>query len=127
MTILNSGQDLYIRKGDTGQVEFRGLPTDKTYTAYLSIYDEDTNKKLTETAGVTVVDGSAIIYFSKDFSDSLKVGEWVYALKICATVDILGVSEDTILPRSYIDDSGNLVNEPAPRFTVDTKMAEGVE
>ena len=118
---------LYIRQGDTGQVEFTGLPTDKVYTAYMSIYNEETNKIVAETDGVNVTNGTAIIYFNKAFSDSLPVGDWVWALKICATVPVLGTSEDTIVPRSYVDDSGTLISESAPAFTVDYKMAEGEE
>lgn len=118
---------LYIRQGDTGQVEFTGLPTDKVYTAYMSIYNEETNKIVAKTDGVNVTNGSAIIYFNQSFSDSLPVGDWVWALKICATVPVLGTSEDTVIPRSYVDDSGTLISEPAPAFTVDYKMVEGAE
>lgn len=128
MAVLGTEDNsLYIRQGDTGQVEFTGLPTDKVYTAYMSIYNEDTNKVIAETEGVTVVNGAVTIYFNQSFSDSLPVGEWVYALKICATVSVLGTSEDTVIPRSYVDDSGTLISEPAPAFTVDYKMVEGVE
>lgn len=128
MAVLGTEDNsLYIRQGDTGQVEFTGLPTDKVYTAYMSIYNEDTNKVIAETDGVTVVNGAVTIYFSQELSDSLPVGEWVYALKICATVPVLGTSEDTVLPRSYVDESGALITDPAPRFTVDYKMVEGAE
>ena len=43
MTILTSGQNIYLRQGDTGNLTFQGLPADKKYTAYLSIYNEETN------------------------------------------------------------------------------------
>ena len=128
MAVLGTEDNsLYIRQGDTGQVEFTGLPTDKVYTAYMSIYNEETNKIVAKTDGVNVTNGTAIIYFNQSFSDSLPVGDWVWALKICATVPVLGTSEDTVIPRSYVDDSGTLISEPAPAFTVDYKMVEGVE
>lgn len=118
---------LYIRQGDTGQVEFTGLPTDKTYTAYLAVFNEDTNKIVAKTDGVTVTNGTVVIYFNQGFSDGLPVGEWVWALKICADVPILGTSEDTVIPRSYVDESGTLVTEAAPVFIVDNKLVEGAE
>ena len=127
MTILNKGQDLYIRKGDTGNIIFTGLPTDKVYIAYMSVYDEEKGKILTVpelSAQVDQSTGAVNIWAGEAFSDKLPVGEWVYGLKIKSETNDV-ISEDTLLPRSYIDESGNLVNEPAPAFVVDEKIVEG--
>ena len=96
MTVYSVGQNIYLRKGDTGQVTFKGIPTDKTYTAYLSVFDEETEKILAEVS-VLVNDGEAMFSFSNSFSDSLKVGEWVYGLKICSGTGV-SATEDTLLP-----------------------------
>ena len=122
MTILSSGQDLYIRQGDTGNVSFSGIPTDKAYSVYLSIYNPDTNAIITEVTASTFTQatGVALFLINEDFSNSLPVGDWVYGLKICASG-----SEDTVLPRSYINNDGDLIHEPAPQFVVDYKVVEG--
>ena len=125
MTILSKGQDLYIRKGDTGNVVFTGLPKDKVYDAYMSVYNEEKGKILTvPELSAKTNNGSVTIWVNEDVSNALPVGDWVYGLKIRSVTNDL-VSEDTLIPRSYIDESGNLVNEPAPAFIVDEKVVEG--
>lgn len=122
MTILSSGQDIYLRQGDTGNVTFSGIPKDKAYSVYLSVYNPDTNTIIQEIEATSFVQATGVALFTigENESNALPVGEWEYGLKICANG-----SEDTVLPRSYIDDEGELVNEPAPKFTVDYKYIEG--
>lgn len=121
MTLLNDGQNLFIRQGDTGNIVYKNLPTDKNYSVYHSIYDPDTYKILGEIQGVfTQATGTVAFTFGTDYTDTLPVGEWEYGLKICA-----GGSEDTILPRAYTNEQGELVREPAPTFTVWDKVTEG--
>lgn len=123
MTLLNDGKNLFIRKGDTGNIIYKNLPTDKNYSVYHSIYDPDTYKILGEIQGTfTQASGTVVFTFGTDYTDNLPVGEWEYGLKICA-----GGSEDTILPRAYTNDEGELVQEPAPTFTVWDKVVEGTE
>lgn len=124
MTVLAALQDVYIKKGDTGNLEFDGLPTDEEYSVHLSIYDTENNKILKEIEGnFDQGEGKAIFYFSKAISDSLPVGDWGYGLKI----SISGVNgmEDTLIPRAYIDENDTLITEPMPKFTVDYKFVEG--
>lgn len=122
MAILSTGQNIYMRQGDTGNITFSGLPTDKAYTVYLSVYNPDNESILSEITATTFTQaqGVALFTFNEDFSNGLPVGDWTYGLKICA-----GGSEDTVLPRAYINDSGELVKEAAPQFTVDYKYVEG--
>lgn len=122
MAVYSVDQNIYMRQGDTGNITFTGLPTDKTYTVYLSVYNPDENTILKElvAASFNQSTGVAVFTFNEDFSNSLPVGDWVYGLKICAADG----SEDTILPRTYID-NGNLVQVAAPTFTVDYKVIEG--
>lgn len=122
MTILSTGdKGLYLKQGDTGQVAFRGIPTDKNYNVYFSIINPETNAIIQEiTAVFTQSTGIALVSFNETTSNGLPVGEWEYGLKICKSG-----SEDTVIPRAYIDESGTLVREPAPAFIVDNKYAEG--
>lgn len=122
MTILSSGQNIYLRQGDTGNITFNGIPKDKAYTVYLSVYNPDTNAIIKEIQHTTFTQATGTVLFQldEDASNSLPVGEWTYGLKICASG-----SEDTILPRTYVDDSGALIQEAPPQFTVDYKYVEG--
>lgn len=122
MTILSTGnKSLYVKQGDTGNVAFRGIPTDKNYAVYLSVYNPDTNDIINEfLLTFNQETGVATFLLDEDSSNALPVGDWVYALKICAD----GM-EDTLLPRAYTDDEGELVREDAPQFTVDYKYVEG--
>lgn len=123
MALFNEGKNLFIRQGDTGNITYKNLPTDKNYSVYHSIYDPDTYKILGEIQGTfTQATGTVIFAFGVDFTDDIPVGEWEYGLKICA-----GGTEDTILPRAYTSDQGELVREPAPKFTVWDKVVEGDE
>ena len=121
MSIFSTGQDIYLRQGDTGNITFSGLPTDKAYNVYLSVYNPDMESIITEliAASFTQAEGVALFTFDETFSNGLPVGDWTYGLKICA-----GGSEDTVLPRTYIDGDA-LMQEAAPKFTVDYKYVEG--
>lgn len=122
MTIyIDENKNIYLRKGDTGQILIKGVPIG--YNVYLSIYNPDTNKIIKETQPVDAISGRAIIEFSNVFSDSLKVGEWLYGVKICSGSGISS-TEDTLLPRMYIQD-GQLIQEQAPSFVVFDKYVEG--
>ena len=114
-------QGIYLKKGDTGNIGISGIPTDKSYSVYMSIYNEDTNTILKEIlmSNYNQPEGTGSFIIDTTISDSLPVGEWVYAIKICASG-----SEDTIIPKTRVED-GVIVNYPAPKFTVDYKYVEG--
>ena len=123
MTILSSGQNIYLRQGDTVNITFNGIPTDKAYTVYLYVYNPDTNTIIKEIQHTqfTQATGTVLFQLDEDDSNALPVGDWVYGLKICS-----GGSEDTVLPRTYTDDTtGELIHDPAPQFIVDYKYVEG--
>ena len=123
MTLLNEGINLFIRQGDTGNVSYSNLPKDKDYDVYFSVYDTDTYKIIKEIEGVfNQADGTVLFTFGTSFTDDIPVGEWGYGLKICADG-----TEDTILPRAYTNEAGELVRDDAPMFTVWEKVAEGDE
>ena len=122
MAVYSTGQNIYMRQGDTGNITFTGLPKDKPYTVYLSVYNPDENIILKEiqAASFTQSTGVALFTFDEEFSNSLPVGDWTYGLKICDT----NGTEDTILPQTTIED-GKLIQKTAPTFTVDYKVIEG--
>lgn len=122
MTVFKNNQkDIYLKKGDTGNVHISGIPTDKFYTIYMSIYNEESNSIITEITAVNYnqAQGTADIIFNEEISNSLPVGDWVYGIKICADG-----SEDTVIPVTRVE-NGAIVNYSAPRFTVDYKYVEG--
>lgn len=113
--------NIYLHKGDTGNIGISGIPTDKSYSVYMSIYNEDANNILQEIllSNYIQANGTGTFIIDEETSNSLSVGEWVYAIKICASG-----SEDTIIPKTRVED-GVIVNYPAPKFTVDYKYVEG--
>lgn len=122
MTLFSDAQkNIQMKRGDTGQINISGIPTDKSYTCYLSIYNEDSNTIITEIplSNYNQTAGTGQIVFSREISDTLPVGEWVYGFKICADG-----SEDTVIPMTRVE-NGVIVNYSAPRFTVDYKYVEG--
>lgn len=120
MAIFANGKNLWMYKGDTGQVAFSGLPTDKLYNVYMSIYDENTNTIKDEIQGVfNQSDGVVLVTMDKTTSDKLVVGEFTYALKGC-----YDGSEDTWIPETKLVNN-EYVQEAAPTFTVLYKHVEG--
>ena len=119
MSIFSTGQDLWLRQGDTGNISFSGLPTDKAYSMYLSVYNPDDENILKELVATTYAQSTGVAIFTLDenFTNALPVGDWVYGLKLCSEG-----TEDTILPRTHIVD-GKLVHDAAPKFTVAEKYA----
>lgn len=114
--------NIYLRQGDTGQVVFTGLPTDKAYDVYLSVYNTDENRILQEliASQFTQGTGTAIFVFNEDFSNGLPVGDWGYGLKICSS----NGTEDTLLPQTVIE-NGEIIQLNPLKFTVADKVVEG--
>lgn len=117
----NDNGDIYLHQGDTGNIGISGIPTDKSYSVYMSIYNEDANAILSEIliSNYNQSSGTGVFTIDEETSNALPVGEWVYGIKICASG-----SEDTVIPKTRVED-GVIVNYPAPRFTVDYKYVEG--
>jgi hypothetical protein len=121
MTLFSNNKDLWLYKGDTGNVSFGGLPKDKLYTAFFSIFDEDAERIIKEIPAKVYnqVEGTADFVIDKITSDELPIGDFTYALKICANG-----SEDTIIPETALE-NGVYVQKPAPSFSVYAKRVEG--
>lgn len=120
MAIYSAKDTIFLRKGDSGNIVINGLPTDKNYTVYLSVVDEneqiikewykDTNKNTTVTFSLSASD-----------TDSIPVNDYTYGIKICNNGQ-----EDTLIPRTNIE-NGKIKQYPAPAFIVGEKYVEGAE
>ena len=121
MAIYSNGKNLWMYKGDTGNMIFSGLPKDKAYTVYFSIFDEDGEKIIQELTATTFNQSTGVATFvvNEATSNDLKVGEFTYALKICADG-----SEDTVIPETKFE-NGVYSQEAAPSFIVYPKRVEG--
>ena len=121
MSMFAAENDIYIRQGDTGNITFTGLPKDKAYDVYMSVYNPDENTIITElkAAQFTQSTGIAVFTLDEDFSNALPVGDWSWGLKICKD----GM-EDTVVPKTTIE-NGKIVQGKYPAFTVDYKVTEG--
>ena len=121
MAIYKNSTGLWLYKGDTGNITFSGLPTDKAYTCYFSVYDEDNERIVKEITATSFnqVEGVATFTINEDTSNSLPVGDYTYALKICASGE-----EDTVIPETTLEDE-EYVQQPAPSITVLPKRIEG--
>lgn len=116
-----NGKDLWMYLGDTGNIIFSGLPTDKIYTCYFSVFDEDNDRIVAEITATSFdqTTGVATFVVNEEKSKLLRVGDYTYALKICA-----GGAEDTVIPETKLVD-GNYVAQSAPKFTVKPQRTEG--
>ena len=121
MAIYQNGKNLWLYQGDTGNILFSGLPMDKAYTVHMSIFDEDGEKIIKEITATSFNQATGVATFvvDEDASNSLQVGEFTYALKICSDG-----SEDTVIPETKLED-GVYSQEAAPSFIVYPKRVEG--
>lgn len=118
---VDSENNCTMYRGDTDNLVFSGLPTDKLYSVYFAINNEETGKILKEIIAneFNIISGSASFSFDEDFSNSLPVGEWTYSLKLC-----YGTSENTVIP-ALREINGAVVKDPSPMFTVLDMRVEG--
>lgn len=123
---VSKNGNIHFYKGDSGNITFKGLPTDKNYSVCLAISDPETN----ETIGDELVIGSNFLSsvtftLSSDFTDQFNVDEenlfsvYQYGLKICSESD-----EYTLIPKVEIVKE-NPVFKPAPKVIVHKKFVEG--
>lgn len=119
MTIhKGEGQNMWMHEGDTGSFTVSGIP-DGYSLVYFSIFNEDTNKIVAELICDSVSNNVATFSFTREFSDTLKVGEFKYALKGCTEN-----TEDTWIPQ-VIPSGDGYAEDSAPSFEVKPKLVEG--
>lgn len=120
MLLKDKDHNIWIRKGDSGNIVFSGIPTDANYAVALSVFNPSNNKPIKQFIEYSAFNSS--VKFSKTAKDmdDLPTGEHAYALKLCNE----GM-EDTVIPKVELVD-GQIIEYSAPSFTVADKFAEGV-
>lgn len=119
--IIDDNGDIELVQGDSGQLTISGLDTDKNYTIYFAIQDEDRNAIGSEIAVNTSSLDTVTIEISASLTDLLTVDEdedtatYYYGLKMCDADTGL---EDTLLI------GGNEIGD-LNQITVYPKKVEG--
>ncbi len=128
MAIYVKNDDIYFYQGDSGNITFKGIPTDKNYNVYFAISDINTNSRLGTELSVESNNLSEVTFtLSAEYTNALSVASeddysiYQYGLKICANGD-----EYTLIPK-VLTDNKNVTFSKAPRIYVYPKYAEGVE
>lgn len=92
--------DVITRQGDDGEYTITNLPTDKDYTLYFSVFDENRNKIGEEISVNSLYKDYATFIITPSFSDKLTVkrgeesAEYYFAIKKCFGIDQI---EDTLI------------------------------
>lgn len=126
MIYTDKQKNIYLFKGDSGSLIFKNLPTDKNYTLFFAIVDEETGKIINEIFTNTLYLSEITLDIPVTFTNDLKIdsGEseriFKYGVKICC-----GIEEHTLIPK--VDISGDIpIFNNAPDFVLKQKFAEGV-
>lgn len=119
-------KNIYLFKGDSGSLLFKNIPTDKNYTLFFSIVDEESGKIINEISTNTLHLEEIILNIPVSFTDKLKFesGEneriYKYGVKLCN-----GIEEHTLVPK--VDILGDTpIFKNAPDFVLKQKFVEGV-
>lgn len=119
MTLFLSNDDIFIRRGDSGNIIISGLPTDKNYGVYFSIVND--NEKIIKEWTVNSYNNPQVTFsLSASDTDDISEGDYNYGIKICS-----GDMEDTLIPRTKVDNGK--IKHYTPLFTVGAKFVEGVQ
>lgn len=81
--------DITLVQGDSGKLIVEGLPTDKNYTVYFSVYDDKRKPVASEVFMSTSGSSIVTLVIPAELTDLLKVpqgedsSEYYYGLKLC--------------------------------------------
>jgi len=133
MAIYKKGMyDLYMYKGDTGNIKINGIPTNGNYYIYLNItYAEGTVDEDGSSGYELYVEShcrpEVIIPISTIISDKLPVGIHTYAVKLCLQNDYDQYTEETVIPPLKNTNLTPLNFKNKAYFSVYPKQVEGIE
>lgn len=119
---IDNNGNITIVQGDTGQLVINGLPTDKNYTVYFAIQDENRNPVGNELEVKSNMQSSVVFIIDANLTDLLKVKKdeetatYMYGIKTCTDDG----REDTLL-------IGNSQMGDINTITVYPKKVEGIE
>ena len=99
MAIYKKGlYDLYMFQGDTGNIRVNGIPTSRNYVIYFQLNDMDGNEKF-HLERQSEHHSEVVFPISTEISDSLDVGQYCYAVKLCYyDCEHEITSEETVIP-----------------------------
>ena len=123
---VSKNGDIHFYKGDSGNITFKGIPTDKNYSVYFAVSYPDTNSVIGDELSVSSNYSSSVTFsISASFTDKMPINSedstaiYQYGLKLCS-----GDDEYTVIPKVSIQN-----NEPvfgaSPRVIVHKKFVEG--
>ena len=118
MAIYTGNDTVYLRKGDSGNIQVNGLPDDKNYAVYFSIVDDNGNI-IKEWVVFSNYNTNVTFVLSASETDELPPNDYTYGIKICADGQ-----EDTLIPRTTVE-NGTIKQYAAPTLTVGEKVVEG--
>lgn len=127
--VANNG-DIKCYSGDSGNIEFKGIPTDKNYEVYFSVKEVKSGKPVFEIMKESNNQETVLFEISADQTEMLKVSPgasyniFYYGLKICDPATGL---EDTLIPVVRLDDKNNPIFSKPAKFVVYPLYVEGLK
>lgn len=124
--IVDSSGNITLVQGDSGRYTIKGLPTDKDYTVYFSIYNEKRNAMGAEVSVQTNYSDTVSFVLSPALTDLLTVKKsqetatYYFGIKVCYEDTDGTTLEDTVTIED--GDIGDLNT-----MTVYPKKVEGLE
>lgn len=112
--------NIFVRKGDSGSVLIKGVPTDNNYKVSLGVVDPESGDIVKEISVFSMASSMVSIPVSVADTESLGEGRFLYGIKLT-----VGTSETTVIPTAY-KNKGGCLNVPfPPTFNVLPKLVEG--
>lgn len=119
---IDENGNITLVQGDSGELAISGLPTDKNYTVYFAIQDENRNPIGGEISVNTNSQDSAVFVLTGALTDLLTVkkgdntAQYFYGIKLCDADE--NVEDTLLLGNSIIGDKNTI--------TVYPKKVEGI-
>lgn len=112
--------NIFVRKGDSGSVLIKNVPTDNNYKVSLGIVDPDSGDIVKEISANSLMGATVAINITTQDTDNLGEGKFLYGIKLTS-----GAKETTVIPNAYKNAGGCLSIPLPPTFTVLPKLVEG--
>lgn len=112
--------NIFVRKGDSGSVLIKNVPTDNNYKVSLGIVDPDSGDIVKEISANSLMGETVAINITTQDTDNLGEGKFLYGIKLTS-----GDKETTVIPNAYKNAGGCLSIPLPPTFTVLPKLVEG--
>lgn len=126
--VANTGE-IKCYSGDSGNIQFKGIPTDKNYQCYFSVKEAKTNNIIFEVMRESNQQDMISFDISAEETKKLKVSNgasyniYYYGLKICDPETKL---EDTLIPMVKLDENNNPIFAKPTKFIVYPMYVEGL-